>query len=155
MRRLLSFILVLFAFSISSCSMYFDAFIRNMTNEIAVIDVYLLNKRQMKTLPNKVSVANRIVKFRSGYKKYMDSLQNVIWIDMEHFKLELAPNSTADLTSLAGRFLNSYPREEVRVTVKVNNKVDTLSNGRRDFRYELFGYKKMPFGTPILYYDIK
>ncbi len=155
MRQLLIFVFFFLTFSLYSCSMLFNAYIRNTTNEIAIIDVFLLDKIKMTSLPNKVKLANRIVIFKSGYKKYIDGTQNVIWLDLEHFKFEIDPNTTVDLTDMAGKFLNSFPMGDVIVTVTTNNRIDTLLNGGSDFRYGLFGYKKIRFGSPILFFDIK
>lgn len=137
-----------------SCTILFHAYIRNATMHTAIIDVYLLDKSQMATLPNKVRVANRTLNFKGNYKKYIDSTQNVTWMDTEHFKLEIKPNTTVDLSDMAGIFINSHPSEDVRVTVSTNNKVDTLLNGRNDFRYNQFHFKGRLF-SPVLYYDVK
>jgi len=88
MRQLLIIGLLITSFFIYSCSTLFDAYIRNMTSENAIIDVFLLDKTQMETLPNKVKVANRIVNFKSAYKKYIDSTQNVVWLDTNLFNWE-------------------------------------------------------------------
>lgn len=155
MRGLTLFIIYCTVLALSSCTMIFGAYIRNMASETAVIDVFLLDKTDLKTLPNKVTTANRLVKFKSGFRKFLDSTQNVIWIDVSHFKLEMRANTTVDLSDMAGKFINSSPRGDVIVTVTLKNKVDTLINGRRDFRHEKFEYKNAGFSSPLLHYDIK
>ena len=155
MRQLLLSFLIFLTFGICSCSIPFGAYLRNMTNDIATVDVFLLDKTNMVTLPNKIKVANRIINFKSGFKKFIDSSQNVTWIDISHFKLEMKPNTTVDLTDMAGRFVNSYPREDVRVIVSTNEKLDTLLNGRSNFYYNKFGFKNVGLSSPLLYYDIK
>jgi hypothetical protein len=155
MKIFKSFFFCIITFSLSSCMTYYDAYLRNATNQHAIVDVYLLNKSHLKTLPNQVTVADRIVNFKAGYRKYFGSLKNVEWITTGHFKFIIDPNTTADLTDMVGRFINSQPFQDALVTVSVNNKIDTLLNGRQDFRHDLFKYKSKIFGKPILYYDIK
>lgn len=149
------FFFCIITFSLSSCMTYYDAYLRNSTNQHAIVDVYLLNKQHLKTLPNQVKVANQAVTFKSGYKNYFADFKNVEWITTEHFQFKIEPNTTADLTDMAGRFINSHPFEDALVTVSMNNKIDTLVNGRKDFRHDLFQYKSKIFGKRILYYDIK
>jgi hypothetical protein len=146
-------VLLLFYGWLTSCSVIFNAYLRNTTDRVATVDVYLLSKQNMKTLPNKVGVANRVVAFKSGYRKYIDSLQNVDWIDTNHFKLEMAPKTTVDLTDMAGRFRNGDALHDVRVTVTLENRTDTIlyEAGRNNQLH----FKSMGFGTPVLYYDIK
>ncbi|MBX2922659.1 MAG: hypothetical protein KF746_10745 [Chitinophagaceae bacterium] len=73
--RVITVTLVVLQFA--SCSRLYDACVRNITNEVAVIDVFLLDKTDMKTLPNKIRMTNHIVDLKKGYKKYLDSVQNV------------------------------------------------------------------------------
>lgn len=155
MRQILVLVLFFLISSFYSCSVVYNAYIRNMTNEAAIINVFILEKRSMYTLPNKIKIANMAVKFKGGYKKYFDETQNVIWLTTEHFKFEMKPNMTADLSDLAGKFINSHPTDEVRVTVQTTNRTDTLLNGGIDFRYNLFQFKSMGFASPVIYYDIK
>ena len=155
MRQLLLSVLLCLTLGIYSCTIPFGAYLRNMTNETAVIDVFLLDKTGMATLPNKIKVANKIINFKSGFQKFIDSSQNVTWVDISHFKLEMKPNTTVDLTDMAGRFVNSYPLEEVRIIVSTNDKVDTLMNGRFYFNHDKFEYKNVGISSPLLYYDIK
>ena len=151
-------ILFLMIFFINSCETPDYAYIRNLTNNIAVIKVLLVDKKEMKTLPNKVRITNRIVKFKSGYRRFfLDSTQNVKWLDTSHFTFEINPHSTADLSDMIGAFENSSPRNNVMLTITSNGKTDTLHNGNgwKGYRYELFSYKHIWFGRPVLYYDIK
>jgi hypothetical protein len=154
MRVLLLTILLFVAVSFYSCSLYFDAFLRNMTRETATIDVFLNKRNQWATLPNRVKTACKLVNFKSGYKKYFSETTYVTWFDSVHFQLKVSPNSTIDLSQIAGTFLNSSPTKDVRVIVSTGSKVDTLINGHSDFRHDLFKYKSKAF-RPILYYDVK
>ena len=146
-------LLLLFLFFTSSCSIIYNAFIRNTTDSMAMVDVYLLNKEDMPTLPNKVKVANLVVPFKGNYRKYMDRFQNVIWVDTNHFTLEVSPKTTVDLTDMAGRFQNGSALYNVLVTITVGNRMDTIINGRDESQQ--FDSKGMGFRAPILYYDIK
>ena len=155
MRRNEQMLVLLSCLFLTSCSIDFNAYIRNMTDALAVVDVYLLNKEHMKTLPNKVRVANRVVSFKCGYRKHIDSLQNVYWVDVNHFQLAVAPKTTVDLTDMAGRFHNGSATENIMVTVTVGNRTDTILNGNYRQDRQKFDYKSMGFGTPVLYHDIK
>lgn len=148
-------VLTLYLFlSITSCSLLFNVCIRNTTNDAATIDVYLPDKTNLKTLPNKIRVANSIINVRSGYNRHFDSTQNVTWIDIDHFKLEIRPQTTVDVSDMVGLFINGSPRGDAIVIVSSNSKTDTLLNGINDFRREKFNYTS-GFLTPRLYYDIK
>ena len=155
-RNLLLFLVIIY---FNSCETPDYAYIRNLTNNTAIIDVFLLKTTEMKTLPNKVRITNRIVPFKGDYRRFFrDSTQNVVWLDTNHFKFEINPHSTADLSDMIGVFQNSSPRNpNIRLTITSSNKTDTLltGNGWEGFRHELFGYKHIWFGRPVLYYDIK
>jgi hypothetical protein len=159
MKLTRNFLLFLVIVCLNSCETPDYAYIRNLTNNTAIIDVFLLKKREMKTLPNKVRISNRVVQFKGGYRKYfLDSTQNVVWLDTSHFKFEINAHSTADLSDMIGAFQNSSPRNpNIRLTITSSNKTDTLltGNGWEGFRRKLFAYKHIWFGRPVLYYDIK
>jgi len=155
MRRNEQMLVLLSCLFLSSCSIDFNAFIRNTTDALAMVDVYLLNKEDMKTLPNKVRVANRMIEFKSGYRKHIDSSMTVHWVDINHFQLQLAPRTTVGLTDMAGKFHNGSATQDVIVTVTLGNRIDTILNGNYSQDRQKFDYKSMFFGTPILYYDIK
>ena len=105
------------AFLLNSCSWNFFAYIRNSSAKTAIIDVFLLDKTQMLTLPNKVTVANRLVNFKAGFRKYFYSSQNVVWVDTSHFKFYIAPQKTIDLTEMAGSFRNGSPTSIIKQTL--------------------------------------
>lgn len=142
-------------FSFNSCSVSFGAYIRNYSNEIAIIDVYLLSKAHMKTLPNMVKVANKNLQFKSGFRNKLDSTSYVRWLDTSHFTFNIYPNTTVDLTDMVGIFLNSHPRHNVVASVTTKNKVDTILNGRFEFPRDKFGLKNVGISSPLFYYDIK
>ena len=143
------------AFLLNSCSWNFFGYIRNSSAKTAIIDVFLLDKTQILTLPNKVTVANRLVNFKAGFRKYFYSSQNAVWVDTSHFKFYIAPQKTIDLTDMAGSFRNGSPPGEVRVTVSLDNKTDTLIYGGADYRHDKFIYEHAGLSFHILYYDIK
>lgn len=155
MQRLSIVMLVLTAYSITSCSVYFNAYVRNPTNKTAVVDVYLLQKQNMKTLPNQVKTANRIIAFKGAYRQQFDSLQTVTWVSTEHFRLKVAPHTTTDLTDMAGSFLNGSVMQDVLVTVTASGKTDTLLNGQGRPVPGAFVYKGMGFKNPVIYHDIR
>jgi len=155
MRTSHFFVLFAFTFFLVSCSWNFYAYIRNSTHSTATVDVYLLDKSNLNTLPNKVRIAERAVNFKSGYKKYFEHTQNVRWIDTSHFTFEIKPYTTLDLTEMTGRFRNGGPRKHVRVILTTEGKVDTLINGEVDDRRNKFHYDHVGLTTHVLYYDIK
>lgn len=140
---------------LNSCTMPFWAYIRNMSMYPAVIDVVLLDKGSMRTLPNQVKVADTIVAFKSGFRQHFYKRESVQWIDTSHFSFTIKPGSSIDLSDLAGRFVNSFPVENVFVTVTANHVIDTLIERRHQFRHEKFGYKNVGVSVPVLYYDVK
>ena len=151
------FFVILFCGTVllSACTMPFLAYVRNMVSTAAIVDVVLLDKRWMRTLPNSVLVADKIVPFKAGFRQCFYQRRNVHWIDTVHFSFTVLPGSTADLTDMAGMFMNGHPREDVFVTITINDTVDTLINGLRDFRHEKFGLKNVGISLPVYYYDVK
>lgn len=141
----------------SACTMPFWAYIRNISGKDAIVTIVLLRRNSMNTLPNRVKVAREIISFKpgSGYRQSFTERENVNWVDTIHFTFTVRPGTTADLTDMAGKFSNAHPKEEVFVTVTTGSKTDTLINGRDDFRYAKFGYKRSFFNDPVLYYDVK
>lgn len=148
--RLSIFFLLLFC---CGCSKRFHACIRNLSQHPAIVDVYLLNTTQMKTLPNAVRVANRIINIKKAYAGQMDSSQLVHWVTTTHFQLTVKPQTTVDLSDMVGMFVNGRPRQDARLIVSVNEIKDTLYNGMFHFQREKFGYHGSVF-NPKLYYDI-
>ena len=147
-------ILLICAFAISGCTVPYLAYIRNKSSLPATIHVALLDKSRMRTLPNSVLVAGSIVNFRPGFRQHFYNRQTVHWIDTAHFSFTILPNTTVDLTDLAGRFSNAHPIENVRVTVRAVSYTDTLINGRLDFRRQQFQFKNVGISLPVYYYDI-
>src|SRR5579872_6446414 len=97
--KLKTTLLLLFnIFYFNSCITPDYAYIRNLTNSVAIINVFLANKKEMKTLPNKVRFANQVVSFKGGYRKFLYNTLNVVWQDTSNFKFEMKPQSTADLS---------------------------------------------------------
>jgi hypothetical protein len=134
--------------------MPFLAYVRNKSTLPAVIEVQLLDKSRMRTLPNSVMVADKIVPFRAGFRQSFYIRQYVHWTDTSHFSYTVMPGTTVDLSDLAGRFVNGHPREDVFVTVTAGNIIDTLINGRQDFRNTKFGFTNVGISLPLYYYDI-
>ncbi|MBL0357918.1 MAG: hypothetical protein IPP72_14035 [Chitinophagaceae bacterium] len=151
--KLLVFCVSLLFFN--SCSIPFETYLRNMSGATAIVDVYLLNTKWMKTLPNRVDVANSLLDFKCGYKNHIDSSQVVDWKEINHFQLAMKPNTTADLTDMAGGFTNGYPHWKVSITITVNNRIDTVMNGSADYIIKKFAYRYKRFSKPVVYYDIK
>lgn len=143
-----------FVITANACTMPYLAYVRNKSALPVVIDVHLLDKSRMRKLPNSVLVADKIVAFKAGFRQSFADRQYVHWIDTSHFSFTVLPGTTVDLTDLAGRFVNGHPRETVFVTITAGASVDTLINGRDDFRYKKFGYKNVGISLPVYYYDI-
>jgi hypothetical protein len=136
------------------CTIPYLVYIRNKSALPAVIDVHLLDKSRMRTLPNSALVAGKIVTFKAGFRQSFADRQYVHWIDTAWFSFTVLPGTTIDFTDLAGRFVNAHPRETVFVTITAGTTIDTLNNGRDDFRYKKFGYKNVGISLPVYYYDI-
>jgi hypothetical protein len=142
------------AVMLNGCTIPYLAYIRNKSARPALIEVELLDKSRMRTLPNSVLLAGKIVVFRAGFRQNFYNRQTVHWIDTARFSFAVPPGTTIDLTDLAGRFSNGHPIENVRVTVNTARRTDTLLNGRDDFRYQLFQFKNVGISLPLYYYDI-
>ncbi|MCO5241459.1 MAG: hypothetical protein M9904_15530 [Chitinophagaceae bacterium] len=153
MKNIRIILMVLSLHLISSCSWKFDACIRNLTDAAALVDVYLLDIRNMKTLPNQIRMTNRVINLERGYKRFLDSTQNVTWVDINHFRLEINPHTTVDLSDMAGIFINGTPRNKIMVIASSAHKTDTLLNGEPGFAFRKLNYKGR-FFTHILYHDI-
>lgn len=139
----------------SSCSIPFGAYLRNLTNETAVVHVFIINKQYLNRLPDRVDVANEIVKFKSGLRRKFSDQQPVKWIDTAHFIFHLKPQSSADLTDMGARFINGSPNNYIRVIVKTTSKSDTLLNGYGDFYRRKFIYTHYGLSNPTYYYDVQ
>ncbi len=146
-------LIILILLLAESCSWQFQACIRNKSSSAALIDVYLLHTQDMKTLPNKIRMANQIINLKKGYKRFLDSTQNVTWIDLFHFKVNVKPGTTVDLTDMACIFINGSPRCKVILTVSSGNKTDTILNTTH-FPYTRQLNYEGGFFKHILYYDI-
>lgn len=153
MKSLLFLAIALLLIQLVSCSRLYQACIRNLTDTVAIVDVRLPDITDMKKLPNKIRMTNRIFNLKSGYKKYLDSTQNVEWIGVQHFLLKIKPQTTVDLSDMAGPFINSSPRGNAIVTVTWGGITDTLLNGRYNFKHEKFQYTGSFFSSK-LHYDI-
>lgn len=138
----------------NGCTMPYLAYVRNNSLLPVVIEVQLLDKSSMRTLPNSVLVANEIVAFKAGFRGAFTERQYVHWIDTAHFSFTVLPGTTVDLTDMAGRFVNAHPIENVLVTVGSASGKDTLINGRHDFRKDKFTFRNVGISLPVYYYDL-
>ncbi|HLP38087.1 hypothetical protein [Lacibacter sp.] len=160
MRNILFTGLLITILSLSSCSMIFWAYVRNISNDTALIDVYLLDKSDWRTLPNQIKTAHEAVSFKAGYTKRFDSYTNVTWVDTAHFKVMLPPNTTLDLNDLAGMFYNGGSTKDILVVITTQSRLDTLLKGRYEFLKEPHLFKtvgtfKPFFYKPVLVYDVR
>jgi hypothetical protein len=140
--------------------MAFWAYLRNISNDTAVIDVYLLDKSDWRTLPNQIKTANEAVSFKPGYTKRFDTYTNVAWVDTTHFRVMLPPNTTLDLNDLAGRFYNGGSTKDVLLVITTETRLDTLIKGRNEFLKEPHLFKAVGIFKPFFYknvlvYDVK
>ncbi len=142
--------------SLSSCSLHFWAYLRNMTNDIAIVDVYIKEQNFHKTLPSSIATANQIVDFKNRHRRFFNDTTSIVWVDRSHFKVYVRPKTTIDFEDIAGYFLNSHPLSDLQVFVTSNKMTDTLMNGIMDFRHDKFNYKQNGFipPRPLLYHDI-
>ena len=149
-----TFFLLILLITANSCTLIFLPFIRNVTTEDAIIDVYLSEESRLRDLPTQIKAANKVVKFRFGYGFHFNTYQNITWLDSTHCRVIMKSKTTLNLSTLTGiKFLNGSPRGHATVIVKSINKIDTLL-GSKSFWREKFKYKGK-FSTPILYYDIE
>jgi len=128
-----------------------------MTNDTATVDVYIREPNYRKTLPSSISTANMIVDFKNRHRRFFKDTTNILWIDSSHFKVFIRPQTTIDFENIAGYFLNSHPLSDIQIFVTSKNIIDTLMNGRTDFRQDKFKYKQNGFipPRPLLYHDIE
>ncbi len=155
MKRMIIWMICIALLSLNGCTLLITAYIRNFSASPAMVDVYLPDKTGLKNLPNRVRVANTILKFKPGFKNYFDDYRNVNWIDLSHFTFEVPPRTTVALSDMTGIFMNMHPTGDWKVFVTTGTKTDTLLHGRDDFRRDKFGYKNAGINARLLYYDIK
>lgn len=151
MKWLAAVFVVFILLTCPGCSKLFHACIRNLSNDPAIVDVYLLNTENMKTLPNKIRMSNRIINLKKSYAGQLDSTQNVTWITPQHFQLTVYPKTTADFSDMVGVFINGNPRGDARMIVNFNGKKDTLLNGWYNFKREKFDYTGNLFSSKLSY----
>lgn len=142
---------------LSSCSLRFWAYIRNLTNDIATVDVYIQEPNFSRILPSNIRTANQTVEFKNGHRRLFNDTTQIVWIDSLHFRVFVRSQTTVDLEDIDGYFMNSHPTSDIKVIVTSKQAIDTLMNGRMDFRREKFSYQQNGFipPKPLLYYDIK
>ena len=155
MKRRLFTIVIVSATVFSNCSIPFGAYLRNLTNETALINGWIIDQRNWPQLPNMVNVAGEVVEFKSGLRKKFRSRELVRWIDTAHFTFELKPQTSADLRDMAGSFMNGSPHKNVRVMVVTKTTADTLINGDNGFYMKKFTLTNYGLSNPTYYYDIK
>ena len=109
MRYKLFFTSCLLTLLLSSCSLPFWAYIRNLTNETAIINVYNRRGDFSETLPT-IKTADQVVKFKNGHRRFFTDTTNILWIDSTHFKVFLKPKTTIDFEDIAGHFLVTTPQ---------------------------------------------
>jgi len=154
MRQFAAIATLSLLFLVVSCSIVYHGFVRNFTSETAIIDVRFLEGTKLTKVPEKVSFANEVVKFKGGYKKLFKDSLTVSRLDSSHVRLMIPPHTSIDLSDITGAFLNAHPLEDCLVTVTVKNRVDTLLNGRYNLNRKLFSFKG-GIGTALAYHDIK
>lgn len=141
---------------LSSCSMHYWAYLRNLTDSITTVDVYINDSSYRKKLPTNIKTANKIVDFKNGHRRFFTDMTQIVWVDSSHFKVFLRPKTTIDFEDIGGYFLNSHPLSDIQIFITSNNITDTLMNGRMDFRHDKFNFKQNGLvpPRPLLYHDI-
>jgi hypothetical protein len=155
MRQILLLISGMSCFALSSCSIRSQAYLRNSTNQPALIDVYILDKKRMQQLPDTVNVAMEVLPIEKGMYKKLTSIQTVNVKDSLHFTFNLTPQSTADLSDMVGEIWNGSWRNNVRVVVITANRADTIINGWGSPNKSKFSLYEKGLSDPIYYYDVK
>ncbi len=152
MRYTSCLLLSLLAFSLNSCSLKYWAYIRNLTNKSATIDILLKDLNDFRARPTILMTADQIVTFKNGHKKLFVDNTTISWLDSSHLQIQVRSKSTIDLESLSS-FYNSRPLNDMQIVIRTDQTIDTLMTSRTDFRRNKFQYKQNGF-RPILYYDI-
>ena len=153
-RQMLPFVLLFMLITFTSCSFIVPTYLRNFTNEIAIVDIFFLNKPSEHAHADSVKVANSIIDFDSDYVKSFNSTQKVLWEDINHMSFEIYPNSSINLWSI-GTFISPYTSKEFTVILTKNNKSDTIANGATGFRNSDIQHKQRGLHPVAFYYDIK
>lgn len=153
-KRCILYLIIPLAFS--SCSFHYFAYIRNLTSEIAIIDIYSKDKSLAKIVSPYISRANKVVTFEKGYRKQFNDSMAVQWLDSTHCIVAIPPQTTINFGNIGGYFLNGRPTNNIKVIVSTKNTKDTLMDGRAQFRMNKFKYRQNGFlpKHPLLYYDI-
>jgi hypothetical protein len=150
------FTLLLVLITFSSCSYIVPTYLRNFTDEIAIVHIFFLNKPPEHRHADSVKVANSIIDFDSSYYKSFDSSQEVLWVDANHLSFEIHPNTTVNLWDV-GAHISPYTSKNFTVTLTRGNKFDTVANGITGYLSNDIKYKrKLRALLPSnCYYDIK
>jgi len=143
-------------FSLSSCSITDWVYIRNLTDNIATIDVVFNNLDELTKRPITFKTADKIVIFKNGHKSAFTDSTNIVWLDSSHFQFKIRPQNTIDLDALIF-FYGAHPANNIKILVTSGLLTDTLMTSQDDFRRDKFKYKQNGFfpPRPILYYDIR
>ena len=139
--------------TITSCTMLFSAYIRNMTNEVATVDVFIQEEDFRSQVPSSVKTAKQIVNFKGRYGRFFKDSTAIVWVDSSHFKVMIQPKTTVDLADIAGKFWNGRSRSRLKVLMTTNKETYVLT----DSIYGYVGREKFQ-GVPrkyIIYHDIK
>ena len=135
---------MLWALPLNSCSINYWAYIRNLTNKTATIDILLNDSRSFKTRPTILNTADQIVTLKSGHKKLFVDTTGIVWLDSAHLQIQIRPKTTIDLESLSS-FYYSRPLNDMQIVVITHQTIDTLMKSRTDFRRNKFQYKQNGF----------
>lgn len=152
MKRLLICSLIIVFFS--GCSFMHSFFVRNFLNEPALIEVFSFAHSRLENLPAEVKTADKVVSFRPQFRNAFKSTEKLNFKSPSNFTITLKPRSTADLTSLVGRAVNSRSNEMNYIAIiRTAKRTDTLFSEYADLKR--FKHKAAAFLDYPSYYDIR
>ena len=142
------FVFLIFILFLVSCSRTFNGLIRNGTEQSATIDVYLIRKNKMHSLPNQVRIGKYLDNFKKRDLDSVNSIDTVDWIDLNHFRYTIRPKSVLLLQDLGIILENGLVFSDVIAVFKSGGQTDSIKAGWR----VLNQFKNV---NGILCYDIK
>ncbi|MCX6319958.1 MAG: hypothetical protein NTW29_21950 [Bacteroidetes bacterium] len=138
-----------------SCSYLCQAYLRNLTDEVVIADVHILNPEDSSIIPKRIRTANGIAVLKKDFITGFSHTSEIRRLDNLHYQVLIRPGSTINLSDITGAFMNGAPISNQRVVLISSKGTDTLMNGwgrRRNVKFHYIGGGLIVPGS-VIYYD--
>lgn len=138
-----------------SCSYISNIYLRNLTRETVMADVYILHPEDSLLIPKRVRTANDIAVLNRDFITGFNDTSEIRKLDQLHYRVMIRPGTSICLSDITGTLMNGMLHTNLRVVILSSGRVDTLMNGLGDIRREKFEYihRGMIFPRYVSYYD--